>query len=195
MTACQYADHPMTAELGKMQALFPLVSPMDLVEPAPEGISLTRLVWLPENEGLWSVQDISFYERQQANEFYVRSPEDSIGEFLMAAAATKGNAKVVVINSTEFATDRIAGYADPVLIGQRIAMRLRFPGNAALFMNALHWLNDNIKWMNLGTPIDTSTLAVQEGSGSMKFVWALTVFILPALAMCGGICVWFVRRR
>jgi hypothetical protein len=195
MVACQFADHPMTAELGKTPAAFPLVSPMELVEPAPEGVSLNRLVWLPESEGLWSVQDVSYYVKQQANEYITRAPDDFTGEFLMGAAATTDKGRVVVISSSDFASDEVALAQHMVLTSQGLSVRPRNPGNAALFMNGLHWLNDNIKWMNLGTPIDTSTLAVQEGSGSMKFVWALTVFILPALAMCGGICVWFVRRR
>jgi len=195
MVGAQYASDPLTADLGKTPAAFPLVSPLTLPEKAPEGVSVTRLAWLPQSEGLWSVQDVSYYVKQQANEFIVRAPEDFSGEFTFAASAIRGDAKVLVISSSDFAIDEMALAQDMVLTSQGIAVRPRNPGNAALFINGLHWLNDNMQWMNLGTPIDTSTLAVQEGSGAMKFVWALSILILPGLAAAGGLFVWFVRRR
>jgi len=192
---CRFADDPMTAELGKMQFTFPLVSPITLLAEKPEGVTTARMMWTPYNDGLWSVGDVSVYVRQQTNEFIVRDPNDLPGEFTIGVSATKGDGKVVVISSNEFATDMVALAPEMALTSQGLTIRPKNPGNAALFINALHWLNDNVKWMNLGTPIDTARIAVKQGSGAMKFVWALCVGILPLLAMGGGLCVWFARRR
>jgi hypothetical protein len=191
----RYADHPLAEGLSTKRATFPLASPLGLVEEAPEGVTAERLVWSPEQDGLWSVQNVSDYVKQQTNEFIVRSPSDYPGDFPIGVVATRGDARMVVVASAQFAIDQVALASEPVLTSQGFAIRPRNPGNVALFMNSLHWLNDNIKWMNLGTPIDTSTLAVEQDSGAMKFVWALSVLILPGLAAIGGFLVWTVRRR
>ncbi len=198
MLDARYSDHPIVADMGEMPAMYPLVSPMTLGD-APEGVTTTRLAWFPERDGLWSVSDVAYYFKQQTNEFIVRDPNDLPGEFTLAAAAEKGEAdekgKVVFIGARDFATDDVALGTQMVLTAQGITTRPVNPGNAALFLNTLHWLNDNTEWMNLGTPIDAATLAVKDDSSAMHFVWALSVLILPGLALASGLVVWMVRRR
>ncbi|MCB9850485.1 MAG: Gldg family protein [Phycisphaerales bacterium] len=193
----RFGDNVLAEGLSTMRTTFPLVSPLSLIEKAPEGVTTDKLLWAPQRPGLWAVKDVSYYVKQQTNEYIVRNPEDRTGDFMIGATASKGDdkGKIVVIASSEFASDRVALASEMALTSQGVTIRPRNPGNAALFINSLHWLNDNIKWMNLGSPIDTTTLAVDEGSASMKFVWVLCVLILPGLAACGGVFVWMVRRR
>ncbi|HRX87233.1 MAG TPA: hypothetical protein P5572_19575, partial [Phycisphaerae bacterium] len=195
MTDCRFADVPITKGLSAMRSVFPMVSPLHTPEKAPDGVTTTNLAWLPEDGNIWSVGDISPYVKQQGNEFIVRAPGDYSGDFTIAMSATKGEGKVVVISSDGFATDDVALAPQLVLTSQGLATRPQNPGNAALFVNSLHWLNDNIKWMNLGTPIDASTLTIQDGSTALKVLRVFCVAILPALALCGGIGVWMARRR
>lgn len=195
MTDCRFGDDPITKDLGGMQSVFPMVSPLHQAEKLPEGLTVNTLVWLPESSNIWSVGDVSPYVQQQGNEFIIRATGDYSGDFTIGMSAAKGEGKVVVISSDGFATDEIALAMQPVLTSQGFGLRPRYPGNAALFMNSLHWLNDNIEWMNLGTPIDNATIKVEDGSGALKFVRVLCVGILPVLALAGGIGVWLARRR
>ena len=67
-------------------------------------------------------------------------------------------------------------------------------GNIGLFINTLHWLNDNTEFMNVGQPIDSAVLAIPDES-TVKTVQAITIGAWPALAMLCGVVAWWVRRR
>jgi hypothetical protein len=119
---------------------------------------------------------------------------DREGPFDLAAAATKGDARMVLISSRGFAEDETALASEFAMSGQGITLRSRNPGNVTLFINSLHWLSGNTDFMNVGQPIDT---AVLEGinNNTQTALRALTIFVWPALALvCGGV-VWWNRRR
>ena len=116
------------------------------------------------------------------------------GPFTLAAAAEKGEAKVVVVSSAGVAADQIAFAQQMFMTSQGLGIRNPNPGNAALILNSLHWLNDNEEFMNLGQPITAAVLAI-PGPSTVRWVKALTIFGWPALALCFGGLAWWVRRR
>jgi hypothetical protein len=124
----------------------------------------------------------------------IRSPSDYTGQFTIALAATKGDAKAVVISSSDFASDRVAFQMELAMTANGLSMRARNPGNPALFVNSLHWLNDNVEWMNLGSPVDQSTITIDPKSGAMRGVQAAVALVPIAVMLC-GVAVWMVRRR
>ena len=76
---------------------------------------------------------------------------------------------------------------------QGIVVRLLNPGNVALMLNTMHWLNDNMEFMNIGKPIESAVLRISDSS-TVTRVRALTIFVWPLLALaCGGVA-WWVRR-
>ena len=161
----------------------------------PEGVELKRLVRLPERDGIWGVKSLQTYQEQlRQREYLTRAEGDLEPPFDLAAAATKGDAKIVVISSADFAVDIVA-FARTMSIGpQGFTIRSRNPGNVSLLVNSLHWLNDNTQFMNIGKPIDAAVLQI-GGKSTVRSVQVLTIFVWPMLALvCGGIA-WWVRRR
>lgn len=194
-TQPRFSDHPVVSGLAQQRTTFPLISPIREAEALPDGVAVERLAWLDEKDGIWSIADVNHYQQQVANEYILRNAQDFSGEFSVALVATKGEGKIVVISASDFAIDEVALASEMVVTSQGLAVRPRNPGNAAFFINSLHWLNDNTAWMNLGTPIDNTAIAIDKNSSAMTFVRVLVLAIWPGLAMCGGFIIWFVRRR
>ena len=194
MDEMRYAQNAIVAPLGKSRTMLTWAAPLDIAPTPPTGVTLERLAWLPKTEGLWSVGDLDFYRKQLTNEFIVRAPDDSEGEFTVAAAASKGEEKVAVISSRAFAADQIALAQEWVLTAQGVAVRPRNPGNVTLMVNTLYWLDDNTEWMSLGSPVDLATLSVERDSSAMTAVRMISWIGLPGLAACAGLVMWWVRR-
>ncbi|HNO77817.1 MAG TPA: Gldg family protein [Phycisphaerae bacterium] len=194
MLDAAFSDHPITNSLSAMRTMFPLVSPISFTD-GPEGVTHNKLVWMERSDSIWSISDIQTYFNQQANEYIVPADGDFQGEFLFGATAEKGDGKIVVINSTQFATDRVAQARQLAATPQGLSVIPVNPGNPTLFINALHWLNDNAEWMNLGSPIDYSTLNIKKGASSTLAVQVFATAVWPLLAAICGLGVYFARRR
>lgn len=188
-------DHPIVSGALTRQLGLPLCAPLEFASPAPEGVEVSRLVYLPKRDGIWGVNNLQTYQDQFKRRQYLSLADgDREGPFDLAAAAKKGDAKIVVISGAEFATDGVAFARALVATSRGLGIRMTNPGNASLLINSLHWLNDNTEFMNIGKPIDTGVLAVGS-EAAIKKVQVLTIFAWPLLAVFGGGLVWWVRRR
>lgn len=191
----QTGDHAIVASALASQLLFPWCAPLTISTSPPEGVTVEALVTAPKMETLWGVKDITKYQQQlQAADHLTLEPTDSLGPFVLAAAAAKGDSRIVVVSSREFADDGVAFARAMSFTPQGIALRSRNPGNVLLLINSLHWLAGNTEFMNIGQPIDAAVLAIPD-STTVKAVQALTIFVWPALALFLGGAVWLVRRR
>ncbi len=177
----------LARELG-----LPTAAPLKLVEPAPEGVEHFPLVVQPKTDGVWGESDVSgFLQTAQMGEPFPKQADDLDGPFPIAVAATKGDAKVVVVSSSDFAMDAIAFARGLVQTSRGFSIRSLNPGNIMLVVNSLHWLNDNTEFTNIGKPIDAAVLEIADETA----VQALTIFVWPFLAIIGGGVSWWVRRR
>ena len=189
------ADHPISKQLQFLRTILPYVCPLKLADTPPEGVDLKKLVWCERRDGLWGAKDVQAYV-EQMREIYVQKVKGDLeGPFTVAAAASKDDAKVVVISARDFCADEMAFARDLAVTAEGLVVRSRNPGNLTLLVNTLHWLNDNEGIMGLGRPIDTATLDVAKGSFSWFFVRALVWAFWPILVVVGGLGVWYVRRR
>ncbi len=195
MDGLEVTDHDIVTGAQARRLSLPWCAPLELASPAPEGVTLAPLVIQPKRDGLWGVKNIQRYEDQQRERGYLtREPEDLEGPYTLAVAATRGDAKIVVVSARDFAEDQVA-FAREVAMGpQGFVIRSRNPGNVTLLINSLHWLNDNTQFMNIGKPIDSAVLQI-ESSSTEKVVQMFTIFVWPALALCCGGAVWWVRRK
>lgn len=195
MDGLEVTDHDIVTGAQARRLSLPWCAPLELASPAPEGVTIAPLVIQPERDGLWGVKNIQRYEDQQRERGYLtREPEDLVGPYTLAVAATKGDAKIVVVSARDFAEDQVA-FAREVAMGpQGFVIRSRNPGNVTLLINSLHWLNDNTQFMNIGKPIDSAVLQIENPS-TEKAVQLLTIFVWPVLALCCGGAVWWVRRK
>jgi len=194
MDGVEASDHDILGNSATNFAL-PWCAPLTLPETPPEGVEISRLISQPKREGIWGVKDLQGYEAQLQEQQYLSLREgDREGPFELAVAASKGNAKIVVVSSRTFAEDNVAFARGLMMTPQGFQLRMLYPGNSTLLVNSLHWLNDNVQFMNIGQPIDVSVLKIGK-SGTIRAVQALTVVVWPALALLAGAGVWWVRRR
>ncbi|UCE60002.1 MAG: Gldg family protein [Phycisphaerales bacterium] len=195
MEGLDVTDHDIVNSSAARQLVLPWCAPLELSEPLPEGVEHAKLASLPAKDGLWGIKQLHKYQEQfRERKYLTKEPEDLEGPYDLAVAATRGNAKIVVVSSREFAMDSAAFAKEFSLGPQGFVIRSRNPGNVTLFVNSLHWLNDNTEFMNIGQPIDVAVLEIESKSDE-RFVQVLATFIWPALALCCGGVAWWVRRR
>ncbi|MCG3130383.1 MAG: hypothetical protein FLDDKLPJ_01140 [Phycisphaerae bacterium] len=188
-------DHVIVAQLHSEPVMLPQCAPLK-PGAAPEGVTQHPLVLAPKRDGLWGVRNLEEYvkQAQSGQGYFTKVDGDADGPFTVALAAEKGEAKVVAVSSPFFAEDRVALQPQVMMTAQGLTIGYPNPGNVSLFLNALHWLNDNTDYMNLGTPIQMQKLDVPSESALMA-VRVLAAFGWPGIAVIAGIAVMFTRRR
>ncbi len=195
MNKVDVTDHDIVAGALSRQLTLPWCAPLELSDEPPEGVTHERLVVLPPREGIWGIKDIQKYQQQlETRDYLTKVDGDLEGPFDLAVAATKGDAKIVVISGRDFAADNVAFARAFAITPQGFTIRSKNPGNVTLLINSLHWLNDNTDFMNIGKPIDAAVLEIAD-QATVKLVQAVTIFVWPILAIAGGGVVWWVRRR
>ena len=191
----EVSDHDIVSGAASRQVTLPWSAPLDLTGEAPDGVALETVMSLPARGGLWGIKNIQAYQQQlRSQEYLTKVDGDLEGPFTLAVAATKGDAKMVVVSSRSFAEDAVAFARSFVMMPQGLGIISQNPGNVTLLINSLHWLNDNTDFMNIGKPIDVGVLEV-ENPATVKAVQAFVIFGWPFLAIVGGTVVWWVRRR
>ena len=188
------SDHLIVRRLGSLHGVWSWCAGLKIAETLPEGVTVEPLLVLPREDGLWGVTDIQAYQEMISTDSLVRSDANTEGPFIIAVAATKGDAKIIVFGTREFAMDRYTRASRPVLVGQSLAFLPAFPANITLFANSLHWLNDDEDRMELGRPIDPGILTI-DSKTTVTAVRVLVYALWPALAMSCGLVVWQIRRR
>jgi len=180
------SDHPIVSGAQARQLALPFCAPLKLEKKLPEGVTIDTLVTLPKRDTTWGVKNLQTYQTQLTDNGYMtRADGDTLGPYTLAVAATKGDAKIVVVSSRAFAMDDVAFARELAVTAQGLSIRSRNPGNVTLLINSLHWLNDNMDFMNIGKPIDADVLAIKNEA----------IFVWPALALAFGGFAWWTRRR
>jgi hypothetical protein len=191
-------EHPIAKSLHAQPTAFPYVAPLTLTEPAPENVQISELLTLTPQDGLWGARDPQYYQEHARDEYLVKNEGDIEGPFLVAVAAEKTGAenvaKTVVVSARQFAGDALAFAPGFVRTSQGFALRPMNPGNVTVFLNALHWLNDNEEWLNLGRPIEAHTLEIADKEQVQLVQW-LSFAAFPGLALLAGGVMWMIRRR
>jgi len=195
MSDLEVGNHIIMSGAQARLVMLPFCAPLVLTDPAPEGVTRETLLTVPPRDTAWGVKNLQAYQQQlQDNGFMVRADGDVLGPFTLAVAASKGDAKIVVVSSRSFAVDDVAFARQLAFTAQGVTVRSSNPGNVTLFINSLHWLNDNTSFMNIGKPIDAAVLEIKNES-TRRWIQALTIFVWPALALAFGGVAWWTRRR
>ncbi|MCH8150687.1 MAG: Gldg family protein, partial [Planctomycetes bacterium] len=164
MNDIEIGEHDIVYGLRTTRLGLPWCTPLARADTLPEGVEITSLLVQPARDGLWGIHNIQEYEDQNRERQYMTKVADDLeGPFELAVAATKGEGKIVLVSARDFAQDGIAFAREMAMTAQGITLRARNPGNVTLVLNSLHWLNDNTAFMNIGSPIDASVLAVDSG--------------------------------
>ena len=183
------AELPITQALAGLTGGFFQASPILLEPPVKNpGVAFHPLVKLT-GSSLWAAKNFEQYPDIQRDP---ASPATS--EFTVAAAAAKGESRLVVVADPAWASDQITDFG---LLGPNTASitSARFPANAELFVNSITWLAglDHLIAASARTQ-DIRRVQSISTAGLSYIQWGLTLG-LPAITTAIGVLVWLKRRQ
>jgi len=195
-----FSEHPIGSPLKGLPASFQTVAPLRLLEgdELPENVTVEPVAVVDDTEDVWGVSNISRISQDlQKNQGTKRYPDDLPAPFTLCAAASDGEGrKAVVFASDTFISDATANASQLVMAGGGLRMAKLYPGNADLFINALHWLTGNADRIAVGAQrSDVPRLDKLEEGAPLTLTRVFLVGIWPACALLAGAVVWIVRRR
>ncbi len=191
------ADHPVTNDLEAVRPMiFPLPTTMTGTAAPPQGVTVTTLAHIPEDPDIWAVRDVAdlikSYDSSTTSSGRSITREETggvTGSFPMVMTSETDDHKIVVVASGEkFIEDRFIAAQQVANKYERLA-----PGNYALFLNLLYYLDDASQWIGVASPLDRSRLDMTPRA----IAWwrALVVAILPGLVAIAGFVTWRCRRH
>jgi hypothetical protein len=203
-----FTDAEITAPLGSSQGVLSLVSPLRLLDE-PAAVTHVPLVRVPATERVWALRDLQQLQQALQEEQGVRPSADAatlsaastptgdvLAPFPVAVAATNdADQKLVLISSTDFASDQ---YAQAMGLGQsggQLVSYPLYPANRDFFINCLHWLTGNANRIAVGPQRGTLPVLDQLEQDDEPMIAAFIVGVWPALALLAGGVVWLFRRR
>lgn len=185
------SDHPITKAVLGLPGIFAYAQPVKLEKK--EGVESWPLVRSPNNS--WA--DPEAFPPSEAMRTLTHDAGEADGPITVAAAAKKGDQRVVVVADPIWATDDITSVA-AVAMGASMAelsLYARFPGNAELFVNSIYWLAGMDDLIAPGAKAQETRRLAEIGDTALSAYRWLLGLGLPAACLVAGVAVWFVRRR
>jgi len=181
------ADLPITQALAGMPGIFLEACPLVLGNEQTNNVQLWPLVEL-HGSNLWAERDLQSFPNVQPD------PTTQADSFIIAAAAQKGDNRLVVVTSPSWATDQITTYG-PLGPGTAEVFGSMFPGNAELFVNSVYWLADLDQLIAASARSqDIRRIEPFSYATLVSLRWALLLG-MPLAAIAAGVSVWSIRRR
>lgn len=207
-------NHPIAAPIGSLPSAFMAAAPLK-IEDKP-GVTHDVVAEVGETPDIWATRDIAKVVREDFQKEGGTKPRETdirppfplfvVAERPREVAASQpaGEAaskparpeRIAVIASQFFAADDIA-QAQGLTIGpEGFQAVLRFPANADLFVNTLHWLTGETARIALGPKSNDFPRLdrLHEGTEARVVQGVLVAGWPAAILLCGGV-VWLMRRR
>jgi hypothetical protein len=187
---------PVSEALSGLPGAFQLSSPMTLDAEAEGVDQLAPLVELASPR-MWTITGVMSLDEVRDAEY---DPQTAGDRFTIGAAATRGEARLVVFSEPMFATDGMATFgSSPFRNGAGAALdpfgQAAFPGNAELFVNSLYWLAGLDEMIAAGARTQ-DIRRIDEINDNAMIAYRTTLLAgMPAAALLAGVAVWAVRRR
>jgi ABC-type uncharacterized transport system involved in gliding motility auxiliary subunit len=179
----QYEPHPITRDFGTTLTFFPLTRSVDVQVKPPRGVTAQRLA--KSGPGSWAETNRSELDRGEVT----MDQTDRPGPIPVAAVAT-----VDAPNPPEGRKDakaRVVAFGTSALASNQF---LNVQGNRDLFLNTVSWLAEEEELIAI-RPKDPKQTPVFLTATQGRLVFLVSVVLLPAAAMVGGISVALRRRR
>jgi len=176
-----YGEHPITKGF-KQRTMFPMARSLAVEPNLKPGLTVTPIANTGDTS--WAEVDLDTLFRQQKAELDAKDTRGPIAVVMAVDGKLdqlgwgKGDARVVVYGSTEF--------ADNQYVTQFF--------NRDFFINSADWLTGEENSISIRPrSIRASRFRLTEGQFSIVFAFA--VLMLPELLLIAGIVVWWERRN
>ena len=176
-----YGEHPITKDF-KQRTVFPMSRSLTAEANLKPGLTVTPIAKTSDTS--WAEVDLDTLFRQQKAELTAKDTRGPIA-VVMAVDGNleqmglgKGNARIVVYGSTEFADNQ---YAATFF-------------NRDFFINSADWLTGEENSISI-RPRSIRASRFRLTTGQFSIVFAFSVLLLPELLLIAGIVVWWERRN
>ena len=182
----EYGNHMLTKPLRSLESLLIPIVPVSFEQK--QGFKGEALIPVPQTLKIWGETNIESMEEGVKYDSAVDVPPPLFGA---AAVEKDGGGRLVTIGSVYFASNRIAGLADP----RSRNTVLRFPGNQELFMNSLFWLA-KMEPMIAISPTAMEVNRIKPMSDGAHNFWRVGVVLvmLPVAVVFAGVAMYMNRR-
>ena len=186
-------SHPITKTF-EYQTIYPLASSLDLKEPAPEGVTATKLAHTSElSWGETGEQEIQSGRIQLDDGVDTRGPITVAAAFERkapepaadAAAAADGEPKpegkgsrVVLFGDADFASNNYFNAG----------------GNGDLALNAIAWLVEQGELISIRPKSSSPGIAILSPAQVFYYFWTI-VAVAPIAIAAAGVAIWWRRKR
>jgi ABC-type uncharacterized transport system involved in gliding motility auxiliary subunit len=176
-----FGEHPITKDF-KQRIVFPMSRSLSAETNLKPGLTVTPLAKTSDTS--WAEVDLDTLFRQQRAEL---TAKDTRGPITVAMAVDgnleqlgggKGDARIVVYGSTEFADNQ---YASTFF-------------NRDFFINSADWLTGEENSISI-RPRSIRASRFRLTTGQFSIVFAFAVLLLPEMLLIAGIVVWWERRN
>jgi len=191
VAAPPYPSHPITSTF-RMITGFPYARQIKPAENPPAGRTVTTFVQSGRNS--WAETDLKMLTTEsQAQPDFDKGDVQGPVSLAVAMSAPVGAAtppapgeapdqakpetRLVAIGDSDFASNNYLGFA----------------GNRDLFLNVVNWLAQQENLIAI-RPRDPQDRRVNLTAGQDRFIFFLTVLIIPGFVLLGGIQTWWRRR-
>lgn len=163
----------------------------------PSGVKVEPLINTAKTENVWAVANFQRLVGDMRSQKMGTKPydDDILSPYPVAVVGDDGKHRLVVFGSQNFIGDEMLDMAQAVLTSGGIAKAYLFPGNADLFISAVHWAAGEADRIAVGPASGDVPRLSKLTDESASWVRTFLVGVWPALALVVGGVVWFVRRR
>ena len=112
-----------------------------------------------------------------AREIQIDPTKDKKGPFILAAAASGGQGRFVVVGSSGWVANSFFG----------------FNGNRDLFLNMVNWLSSDEELISI-RPKDPEDRRLSINRSQMTMIFYTSVILMPLAVIPAGVSVWWKRR-
>jgi ABC-type uncharacterized transport system involved in gliding motility auxiliary subunit len=172
----EYADHPITQNMGGLFALLPTARSVMIQDAISTGVSQVELIKTSPQS--WAETDL---DAVSTGNLTPDEGVDILGPVPFAAAAEnfESGSRIVVFGDAEFATDGfITAY-----------------GNSDAILNSVDWIAGQDELVNLTPKQSTQRVLLPPKENTFELILLFSVVIIPGLVIVAGLGVWFSRRK
>jgi ABC-type uncharacterized transport system involved in gliding motility auxiliary subunit len=168
-----YGSHPITKDMTRTATFFPFARSVKTGDSARGEIVFTDL--LKTSEASWAETDL------KGDQAKFDEGQDTKGPINLGVAASKKigekEARLVVVGDSDFASNNY----------------FRLAGNADLFLNTTNWLAQDEDLISI-RPKSATNRSVTMTASQQRWLFWLTVLLMPLAVIGTGAYVWWKRR-